>query len=171
LIDGFRNYVIAAFLFLISSKSINMKNLKKFIKRSRFVSRPFQFPRVTPLSILTRQLPSSLAFITIIAGATIHANAAVIADLRGDYDTPSTAHTNGQTSAGRIPDTFGTGSWNFFARNTMAPGGTQTALVYDTSANDVRAANAYVYFRYALAAGHQQQQAHCGSSGNQPGGR
>ena len=94
--------------------------------------------------MLTKQLPLPLALITLITGTTIQAHAAVIANLRGDYDTPSTAHTDDQTAAGRIPDTLGTGSWTFFARSTMAPGGSQTALVYDTSANIVRTANAYV---------------------------
>ncbi len=78
--------------------------------------------------------------------ATHSANAAVIADLRGDYDTPSSPHTDGQTAAGRISDSVDQGDWTFFARTTAAPGGTETALVYSTSGNGgVRNPNAYVY--------------------------
>jgi hypothetical protein len=69
--------------------------------------------------------------------------AAVIADLRQDYDTPSSAHTNGQSAAGRLPDTLGSGNWNFLTRSSVALGGAQTEMVYFTSANGVRNANAY----------------------------
>ncbi len=72
------------------------------------------------------------------------AEAAVIAELRQDYDSPSSPHSNGATAAGKIPDTNGGGSWTFFGRSVEAPGGSQTALVYSTTANIVRTANAYV---------------------------
>lgn len=67
-------------------------------------------------------------------------SAAVIADLRGNYD--ASTRTNGV--AANIADTQGSGRWTFDARNTATVGATRTQLIYTTSANDVRTANAYV---------------------------
>ncbi len=91
-----------------------------------------------------RSLPCGAVAISLIMCTSLTGDAALLADLRRDYDTPSTAFVAGQTAAGRIPDTFGTGSWNFFGRSTAAPGGSETALVYSTTVNSVRDADAFV---------------------------
>lgn len=80
-----------------------------------------------------------------IACAVPVAQGALIADLRGDYDTPSSPHADGQTAAGKIPDAAGVGSWSFFARDVAAPGGTESALTYTTAGNAVRNPNSYVH--------------------------
>jgi hypothetical protein len=67
-------------------------------------------------------------------------SAAVIADLRGNYD--ASTRTNGV--AANIADTQGSGRWTFDARNTATVGATRTQLFYSTTANGVRTANAYV---------------------------
>lgn len=67
----------------------------------------------------------------------------VLANLRSDYDRAASTFSNGQSAT--IADTLGTGSWNFYARSNAAPGGSQSSLVYSTTANSVRNANAFVY--------------------------
>jgi hypothetical protein len=92
-------------------------------------------------------LPRALLFASLLAG--VSASGQVVADLRGDFDTPTTAHTDGQTSAGHIPDSVGTGVWNFLRSDLGDPtaaGANLTFLTYTTtsSGNGVRASNAYV---------------------------
>jgi len=78
-----------------------------------------------------------------VAGIPTRANAVLIADLRPDYDTPTTVHTDAQTSIGKVPDTIGSGSWNFYSSGTAAAGATPTPLIYTTSTGVARNANAY----------------------------
>lgn len=77
----------------------------------------------------------SLAFFLV----TTASQAAVIADLRANYNAYS--HVNGASA--NIPDTIGSGHWTFLARSGAAVGASATALVYTTTANSVRNANAY----------------------------
>ena len=79
------------------------------------------------------------------------AQAVTLAQLAPDYD----AHTpvDGQTSAGKIPDTIGSGSWNFYSSSTptplAAPDGTNLKLLaFDTSPSSpvVRLASSYADF-------------------------
>ena len=53
-----------------------------------------------------------------LACATSHA--VVIANLRQDYDTPSAPHTIGQSAAGRIPDTLGSGNLTLINRRSVS---------------------------------------------------
>jgi hypothetical protein len=102
-------------------------------------------------AIDVRMFPASRSFrrtwSAACAVAALSAHAQTVADLRGDFDSPLTAHTNGQTSAGKIDDTLGTGSWNFYRSDTVNPtagGANLTLLTYTTGSNGVRAGNAYV---------------------------
>jgi hypothetical protein len=56
----------------------------------------------------------------------------LIADLRADYDRASTAHVHGETSEGKIRDTQGSGSWNFYDSPTAAAGVSPHPLGYIT---------------------------------------
>jgi hypothetical protein len=87
------------------------------------------------------------AFSAACAVAALSASGQTVADLRNDFDSPLAAHTNGQTSAGKIDDTLGTGTWNFYRSDTLNPttgGANLTLLTYTTGSNSVRAGNAYV---------------------------
>lgn len=71
----------------------------------------------------------------------------VLADLRSDYDAGA-AGVAGQTSSGKISDSVHSGSWNFYSSELVNPtgsGANLTLLTYATTANSVRAANAYIY--------------------------
>ncbi len=87
-----------------------------------FPSRPISF-RVIAFSPANR--PARLLFLVAIACGTlaIGARAQTLASLRDNYGT-----------SGTLFDTFGTGTWNYYA-STAATGGSLTALTYESIGN------------------------------------
>jgi len=87
------------------------------------------------------RIPSHLLSVpTALLLGSSFSHAAVIADLRANYDSSTRIFG----VAADIADTQGSGRWTFDARNADTVGATRSQLLYTTSANSVRNANAYV---------------------------
>jgi len=85
---------------------------------------------IQPIALDTQQFRRKMAF-------------DLIADLRADYDRAAATFVAGQSSDGKITDTIGSGTWNFYSSKTARPETNPTPLVYSTTARRVRNPNAF----------------------------
>ena len=105
--------------------------------------------------IATRRLSLGAAVLAVSVFSTGFVDAAIIAQLRPDFD--NAAHVNEQSSGDAdIADTLGTGTWRFYASITENPtdgGAGLFDLEYTTSAVSNRTANAYIHTAASQALG------------------
>jgi len=105
--------------------------------------------------IATRRLSLGAAVLAVSVFSTCFVDAAIIAQLRPDFD--NAAHVNEQSSGDAdIADTLGTGTWRFYASITENPtdgGAGLFDLEYTTSAVSNRTANAYIHTAASQALG------------------